>query len=184
MRSIIAVLLALAMCVTMAACAQKEDTSSSGTTVPTTASDLEGKTLTEAVDLIYAKHPIALSVMTVPVDLSDEYAVKSYLGLDSADGVTEAVASESAFGSQAYSLVLCRISDPAKTQSIARAMYDGIDQRKWICVNADDLMVTAYQDLVLLVMISSEYEDSATAEELTEAFIQVCGSRPQLTLED
>ena len=63
-------------------------------------------------------------------------------------------------------------------------MYDGIDQRKWICVNADDLMVTAYQDLVLLVMISSEYEDSATAEELTEAFIQVCGSRPQLTLED
>lgn len=186
MKSIIALLLAFALCAAMTGCRQtgEPDTSPSGTTVPTATSALEGKSLTEIVDLIYAKHPMELSLMTVSVDLGDEYAVKSYLGLDSAEGISEAVASESAFGSQAYSLVLCRVTDPANTQSIARQMFEGIDQRKWICVQADDLMVTAYQDLVLLVMIGSEYEDSATAQQLTEAFTQVCGCRPELTLED
>lgn len=154
------------------------------TSAPAATSALEGKSLEEIVELIYAKHPMELSLMTVPVDLSDEYTVKGYLGLDSAGGVEEAVASESAFGSQAYSLVLCRVKDPANTQTIARQMFNGIDQRKWICVEADDLKVSAYHDLVLLVMIGSEYEETATADQLTEAFIQVCGTNPELVLED
>jgi hypothetical protein len=186
MKPITALLLALALCLAMTGCHRTEntDTTPPDTNTPTATSPLEGKSLTEIVDLIYAKHPMELSLMTVEVDLTDEYAVKSYLGLDSAEGIAEAVASESAFGSQAYSLVLCRVSDPAQTQSIARQMHKGIDQRKWICVMADDLMVSAYQDLVLLVMIGSEYEDSATAQQLTEAFTQVCGCRPELTLDD
>lgn len=188
MKKILALLLVLALCAAaLTGCrgSTSTDTSAPDTTAaPAATSALEGKSLEEIVDLIYAKHPMELSLMTVPVDLSDEYAVKGYLGLDSAEGVEEAVASESAFGSQAYSLVLCRVKDPANTQTIARQMFDGIDQRKWICVEADDLMVSAYQDLVLLVMIGSEYEESATAEQLTEAFIQVCGTRPELTLED
>ena len=189
MNKLIALMLVLALCLAATGCHRTENTNttpsnSTDTTIPTATSALNGKTLTEIVDLIYAKHPMELSLLTVEVDLTDEYAVKGYLGLDSADGVTEAVASESAFGSQPYSLVLCRVKDPANTQSIARQMFEGIDQRKWICVNADDLMVTAYQDLVLLVMIGSEYEDIATAEQLSEAFSQVCGCRPELTLED
>ena len=186
MKHLIAFVLVLAMCAGLSACRMGNDntTDPSGTSEPAATSALNGKSLTEIVDLIYTKHPMELSLVTVPVELSDSYAVKSYLGLDSGEKVSEAVASESAFGSQAYSLVLCRVKNSSDAQAVARQMFEGIDQRKWICANADDLMVSVYGDLVMLVMIGSEYEDTATARQLTEAFSQVCGCRPELTLED
>ncbi len=138
--------------------------------------------LTETVAAIYKKHPMELSLTTVEVDLSDAFAVKSYLGLDSGERIQEAVASESMLGAQAYSLVLCRLKDGADASAVARQMYDGIDPGKWVCVNADDRMVSAYGDTVMLVMISSVYSDDATAKSLTDAFEQVCGGKLTLRI--
>ena len=183
MKKLLSALLALVLCAgTMTGCRRTKPEGT--TTVPTATSALTGKSLTEIVDMVYEKHPMELSLITIDVALEDAYTVKSYLGLDSSEMVQEAVASESGFGSQAYSLVLCRVKNPANAQTVARQMFDGIDQRKWICVEADDLMVSVFGDLVLLVMIDSDYAEMATAQQLTNAFAAINGTGAELTLTD
>lgn len=149
-----------------------EDTGSTGGDV------LAGQSLKQIMDAIYDKHPIGLPVETMDVDLTDDYAVSSYLGLDSSAHIREAVASESMLGAQAYSLVLCRVDDAANAREIAQKMHDGINPRKWVCVEADDLKVSVWGDLVMLIMISSTYSETGTAETLTAAMTQVCGREP------
>lgn len=161
----------LFLCSALAACRKQNDPS---TTAGTSA--LTGMSLAQIVDAIYAQHPMELPVGTINVDLNDNYAVKSYLGLDNSSMIAEAVASESMLGAQAYSLVLCRAKNAGDAPTIAQQMRDGIDQRKWVCVFADDILVSACGDVVMLVMISSEYAESGTAESLTEAFRKVCGT--------
>ncbi len=165
----------LTLCCALTACRRAE---TPGSTPGTSGgnSNLDGMTLHQIVDTIYANHPMELPLGTMDVDLNDSYAVKSYLGLDSSEKIAEAVASESMLGAQAYSLVLCRVKNAADAPSVAQQMRDGIDQRKWVCVNADDLLVSACGDLVMLVMISSEYAQSGTAASLTDAFQKVCGT--------
>ena len=163
------------LCGALVGCRRNTDPSTNGGTSSGT-SALDGKTLHQIVEEIYQHHPMELPLGTIDVDLADSYAVKAYLGLDSADKVAEAVASESMLGAQAYSLVLCRVKNAADASTVAQQMRDGIDQRKWVCVLADDIMVSACGDVVMLVMISSEYAESGTAESLTEAFRKVCGT--------
>lgn len=185
MKRLICALLALTMCATgLTGCRRNQPDETTAPTLTTPTSVLADKMLDEIVEMIYEKHPMELSLITVDVALDDSYAVQSYLGLDSSDGIAKAVASESGFGSQAYSLVLCRVKDPANAQSIARQMFQGIDRRKWICVEADDLMVSTYGDLVLLVMIDSAYADVATAQQLTDAFADVSAMKADLILKD
>ena len=54
-------------------------------------------------------------------------------------------------------------------------LKNGIDQRKWICVEADDLRVAAAGDVVVLMMVSSDHADVATAAGIIEAFGTVAG---------
>lgn len=133
-------------------------------------------TLEELVDAIYTEHPMELMLVTIPIDLTDEYAIPSYTGLENAEGIEEAVASESAFGAQPYSLVIVKVADGVDTAEVARKMHDGIDQRKWVCVEADDLTVSACGNLVMLAMIGSDFADVATSAQLTDAFQTVCGT--------
>lgn len=161
----------LFLCCSLAACRRDPEP---GTTAGTSA--LNGMALSQIVDAIYAQHPMELPLGTIDVDLNDSYAVKAYLGLDSSEKVAEAVASESMLGAQAYSLVLCRVKNAADAAAVAQQMRDGIDQRKWVCVHADDLLVSVCGDVVMLVMISSEYAQSGTAASLTDAFKKVCGT--------
>jgi len=110
----------------------------------------------------------------IPVDITDADALKMFTGLDSADGIKEAAACESMMGSQAFSLVVVKL-DGADAKATAEAMKAGIDQRKWICVEADDIKVSAKGNTVMLIMIDSEYRDSISVDEVTEAFKTVCG---------
>ena len=111
----------------------------------------------------------------IPVDLTDADSVKYMTGLDSAEKVKEAAAHESMMGSQAYSLVLVRLNDAADAEAVATEMKNGIDQRKWICVEADDLRVVASGDLVMLIMIDSEYASTVTAADYVDAFTALAG---------
>lgn len=133
-------------------------------------------TLTEIVEKIYETTMPEFGVGTIEVDLTDEFARKAYTGLDNADQITEAVASESMIGSQAYSLVLVRTKEGADIAEVAQAMKDGIDQRKWICVEADNIRVSGAGDVVMLVMISTELSsDKLSVDTITDAFKTLCG---------
>ena len=55
-----------------------------------------------------------------------------------------------------------------------------MDPRKWICVEADDMLVAGYADVVLLVMVSSANE--LTAQSYVDAFQSVVGGEADFVL--
>lgn len=154
--------MALAMLLVLSGCAQKKISGVEGTT-------------SEIIDKIYANHaPLELYVDTMTLDLSDNDAVKYNTGLSSGEKISQASVSE-AMMSQAYSLVVLRVKDAADAPQIARDVYDNINTRKWICVEADTKTVMYSGDVVVLFMIDSAFDDVATVESMQEAFKTVCG---------
>lgn len=157
----IALVLVLLVCA-LAAC---------GGTKTETPAAYEGA-IAELVTKLYDTYSVGeLPVFTegMPVDLADADAVKAYTGLDSADGLAEVVFSETMMGAQAYSLVIAKLSDTAKTEELKKAMFEGINTRKWICVEADQLRVVSSADLIMLVMCDTQLGEGH-ADGLVEAF--------------
>lgn len=136
-----------------------------------------GGELYSIMDSIYASYPnfpAELMLGTIPVDLTDAGSLSYFTGLTDASKVKEAIVSEPMMGSQPYSVVMVRLNDAADALSVAEAMRDGIDQRKWVCVEADVLRVVACEDLVLLVMIGSNL-DGLSVDTMIETFGTICG---------
>ena len=65
-------------------------------------------------------------------------------------------------------------------KSVAEAMKAGIDTRKWICVEANELMVTGYGDVVMLIMLNTE--GGMSAQSFVDAFSKVVGAEPSFTI--
>jgi len=172
MKKFIVLLLAMVMILSsFAGCGSSDE----GTAGGNAGGSVEG-TPAEIIDMIYEEFPVAdLPLGTIEIDLADADAVKMFTGLDSADKIDSAAASESMMGSQAYSLVVVKVKDAADAETVAKEMMNGIDQRKWICVEADDLRVAAAGDTVVLMMVSSEHADVVTAADITDAFGAVAG---------
>ena len=130
--------------------------------------------LNDMVDEIYKLQPVDLMGMeTTAIDLTDEswYSYLAGLTADNVGKVDAAVISESMTGSQAYSLVLARVKDPADAKEIATSMEDNIDLRKWVCVAADRARVVTFGDKVLFVMADSERADvDALVDAAAQAF--------------
>ncbi len=140
-------------------------------------------TLTEIVEKIYESSKPEFNLVTIDVALDDVDALNAFTGLDNADKISEAVASESMMGSQAYSLVLVRVKDSADAEDVAKAMKAGINQRKWICVEADQIRVSAGGDVVMLIMMSSEFNtDTLSVDKITDAFKSLCGGELSVDL--
>lgn len=143
--------------------------------------DLKGD-LTSIIGTIYEKAKVDLSLGNTPIDLTNKDMVKYNMGLDDASKVKEAVVSEAMIGSQAYSLVLARVNNAADAEAVAKDMLNGIDQRKWICVMADDLQIVTYNDLIMLVMVDSNLKDAVTSQQVADAFKEMCGADFDLKL--
>lgn len=127
------------------------------------------------IDKIYAEKEVSLPVATTELDLSDGEVFTAVTGLASSEKVKEAAFSESMIGSQAYSLVVVRVKKSKDAAAAADEMLSGINPAKWICVEADDVRVAAYDDLVMLIMVSSQLKDTVTGKEMVSAFKTVCG---------
>lgn len=138
---------------------------------------LADKSLEEILEAVYKEKMPEFPLLSTTVDLTDENSVKYFTGLTADDSgkIKEAIASEPAMGSQAYSLVLIRLNDEKDAEDIAAKVKAGIDPRKWICVEADDMRACASGDVVMFVMISTTFADSITATQLTDAFTTVAG---------
>lgn len=131
--------------------------------------------LSATVDLIYEKQPVQLMMAPVTaVDLTngDWLSYNTGLSTELADKVDAAVISESMTGSQAYSLVVLRLKDTAAAQEIAQTMLDNIDPAKWVCVMADQQLVSVYGDTVVYCMSDSNLIE---AQKVMDAADQVLG---------
>ncbi len=172
MKKVLAIALALVLVVSLAACMGNKKTAT-----------YEGD-LSKVIDSMYEyTQPEFMLGETVTVDLTDAWSVSNNLGLElaaenatdgdaAALGIKEAYVSEPMMSSQAYSLVIARVSDAEKTEEIKKAMFENINPRKWICVEADQIRTVSYGDVIMLVMVSSDLSTDL-ADNLVKAFAAV-----------
>ena len=128
----------------------------------------------ELLNKIYENVTVELPLMTMPIDLADEFAVTAYTGAASAEGMIEGAFNESMIGAQAYSLSLVKCESAEKAAKLAQTMFDSIDTRKWVCVEATEKQAVVAGDLAFFVMLNPEYGVSSDA--IVEAFTTVVGT--------
>ena len=179
MKKIVAIVLALSLVLSLAACGGKK---TQETEAP--ALKVEG-TMEELLNKTIEQRPVEFMGGVIPVDLTDSsedglWALKSYTGLDDAAKITEAAAFEPMMGSMAFSMVMVRTAEGADSKAVAEAMKSGIDPRKWICVEADDLKVAGFGDVVMLIMVNSD--SGMTAQSFVDAFSTVAGFQPEFVM--
>ena len=127
----------------------------------------------ELLNKIYENVTVELPLMTMPIDLTDEFAVTAYTGAASAEGMIEGAFNESMIGAQAYSLSLVKCESADKAAEVAQNMFDNFDTRKWVCVEATEKQAVACGDLAFFVMLNPEY--GVTSDAIVEAFTAVAG---------
>ena len=88
-------------------------------------------------------------MMLSNIEITDEN-IESYLGTKIE--YKEAIASESMTGSIAHSVVLVRVKDNANVDKIMKEIKENVDPRKWICVEAENVIVKNKGDLIILIM--------------------------------
>ena len=168
MKKLIAILMLTAMVLSLTACGAKTPAEDKPQ-----GADLSGETVEALIEKIYETKMPEFALMTMPVDLADAETTAWLTGVSDPALLKEAVISESMMGSQAYSLVRVRVNDAAKAEEVAQMMLDNIDPVKWICVQADDIDAAIYGDLVLFVMIDSQF--GLPAADFIGAFKTIAG---------
>ena len=174
MKKLSALVLALVMAVSMAACGEKAEEKA----------PLEG-TMEENVLKVMEIAPVEFMVGPMPVDLSDtsedgKWALSYFTGLSDAAKITDVCVYEPMMGSQAFSLVMVRTAEGQDPKAVAQEMKDNIDPRKWICVGADEIMAAGYGDTVMFIMVDSQM--GLNAQTYVDAFKTVCGADLDFTI--
>ena len=189
MKKLIAMLLALAMVFAMAACGATENKETEPATEATTEAteevteevieEVTEEDVTEEfipelsametlLNSILEIQPVEFMGWMVPVDMTDAEMVTSFTGLENTEVIGEMAVYEPMIGSIPFSLVAVQVAEGADVEAVAEAMKTGIDTRKWICVEANDLLVVTSGDIVLLVMVNSD--NGLTAQSFVDAF--------------
>lgn len=184
MKKIIAVIMALAVLLSMTACRRRRDNDPSSNTTEAVQTPLSG-TMEENVGKLMQANPAEFMGGMMPIDLKDTseeglWALKSYTGLDSAKDITDAAAYEPMTGAQAFSLVMVRVAEGADAKEVARQMKENIDPRKWICAMADQVMAAGYGDVVMFIMVDTGL--GKTAQSYVDAFANLCGGKLDFTI--
>ena len=135
-----------------------------------------GKDLENLVDKIYEKSKLEMfGLETRELNLkdeNDEMAFPSYTGLQSSDNIETVVVSESMISATAYSLTIVKVKDGADVEAIKQEMANGVDMRKWICVQADVVLATNSGNVIFMVMSNKE-----DAKAQLDAFKSVVGGK-------
>ena len=111
--------------------------------------------LEELMTKVYAGIPEEnLPMMLGNIPLDSENA-ESFIGTTEVS-YKEAVASESMVGSIAHSVVLVRLNDAKDASAAVEKIKTSVNPRKWICVEASNVIVKSKGDLVILIMSNDE----------------------------
>ena len=147
MKKFLLFLFALIISVTLVGCANK---------------NVEGS-LEELMTKVYStlkedETPMMLTNMEVTAE-----NVEGYLGTADIE-YEEALASESATGSIAHSVVLLRVKDNTDVEKVKEKIKNSVNPRKWICVEAEEVKVESKGNLILLVMSNKTATDKIVTE--------------------
>lgn len=81
--------------------------------------------------------------------------MKSYIGIDNLD-IKEGVASEALIGSIAHSVVVLRVNDKVDVEEAKNDIKENANPRKWVCVEAEKVIVKSKGDVIILIMSNNE----------------------------
>ena len=107
-------------------------------------------------------------LMDMPVDAE---SVEGFLGTTEVS-FKEAVAREPMMSSVPHSVVLVRLNDAKEADAAVEKIKASVNPRKWICVEASNVIVKSKGDLVILIMSDTEMtaEGEALAPKLEANF--------------
>ena len=125
-----------------------------------TEKNVEG-TLTELMAKVYAGIPEENlpMLMDIPVDAE---SVEGFLGTTEVS-FKEAVAKEPMISSVPHSVVLVRLNDAKDADTAVEKIKASVNPRKWICVEASNVIVKSKGDLVILIMADTEMTSAEEA---------------------
>lgn len=110
------------------------------------------------LNTIYSSGKVELPGLdTTTIDVNDANQVGVFTGLKSNANVEELVVSVPFINAQAYSLAVVKVNEKADIEQMKQEMLDNIDMRRWICVSAEKLYITNYENVIFLVMSSEEW---------------------------
>ena len=115
-----------------------------------TEKNVEG-TLEEIMTKLYAgigEDELPMMLGNIEVTKED---IQYYIGTNEVS-YKEALVSESEVGSIAHSVVLLRLNDAADAENVVSKVKESADPRKWLCVEAENVIVKSKGDLVVLIM--------------------------------
>ena len=119
------------------------------------------KDMKSVLKSIYSKNKDVLPELeTQEIDVSNSDLVTSYTGIQSTENVESLVVLEPLMSSQAYSAVALKVKSNANIETVKEEILNNVDMGKWICVSAEKLYVTNYNNIIFFVMSD---EDWATA---------------------
>jgi len=178
MKKMICAILALTVLLSFTACGgNKTDANTPSVTIEGTMEELATK--------VIEQNPVEFMGGFMPVDLTDTsedglWAIKSFTGLSSAERIADLAVYEPMMGSLPFSMVMVRVAEGSDAKTVAEEMKANIDQRKWVCVEADDLLVAGYSDVVMLIMVGSD--TGMTAQSFVDALKSVVGAEPAFVI--
>lgn len=130
----------------------------SGKNGGTTATEINMKKM---FDTIYADLKDQLPDLTTQeIDVKDGEQVAEYTGLVSTENVEKLLVSEPMISSQAYSAVALKVKAGADIEGIKQEMLDNLNMNKWICVSAEKLYITSYNNIIFAVMSNEDWAKS------------------------
>ena len=117
-----------------------------------------GKDMKSMLKSIYSKNKDVLPELeTEEIDVSNSDLVTSYTGIQSTGNVESLVVLEPLMSSQAYSAVALKVKSNANIETVKEEILNNVDMRKWICVSAEKLYVTNYNNIIFFVMSDEDW---------------------------
>ena len=127
------------------------------------------KDIEDMLKSIYSKNKDVLpnSLKTGEIDVTNSELVTSYTGIQSTENVENLVVLEPLMSSQAYSAVALKVKSNANVESLKEEILNNVNMRKWICVSAEKLYITNYNNIIFFVMADEDWA-SATYNSFKE----------------
>ena len=147
--------------------AQNSNNSQSGNTSVKIESE---KDMENMLKSIYSKNKDILpNLETGEIDVTDSELITSYTGIQDTETIESLVVLEPLMSSQAYSAVAIKKKSDANisVESLEQQILDNVNMRKWICVSAEKLYITNYNNIIFFVMADEDWA-SATYNSFKE----------------
>lgn len=119
------------------------------------------KDIENMLKTIYSKNVGTLPMLeTGEIDVSNSELVTSYTGIQSTSSVESLIVLEPPISSQAYSTIAIKLKENTNVESIKEEILNNINMDKWICVSAEKLYITNYDNVIFAVMADEDWAEA------------------------